>query len=323
MSPNRLREDERMSLEADSSDNRVEYNYIKGVYNLRLQLFLNSAFVHDVIKTHNDLINTHGEEITMSPEQYYTALYYGNMMRGILNGKKLINLEDSYIHNTAKKISTSRLKEDAIYRIDNYANVLNIMGTAGAGKTRMLEWILKLNEDADVHIFGPSSKQTSKIKELYGGEAEVHNNMSDIMKFKKSNGKHIIVLDEAGRLTDEEAYALNEKFKGDNDVIIISTSDNLQYSPRPSTMMLTPEGMKLMPADRQEIAIQLISINNVPISRSYRLGVKSISNIKDAFALLDAKEYLSNVLKRNVDIGTFQSMKTFIKNRIIKDFIYV
>ena len=46
-------------------------------------------------------------------------------------------------------------------------------------------------------------------------------------------------------------------------------------------------------------------------------------DIKDAFALLDAKEYLSNVLKRNVDIGTFQSMKTFIKNRIIKDFIYV
>ena len=46
-------------------------------------------------------------------------------------------------------------------------------------------------------------------------------------------------------------------------------------------------------------------------------------DIKDAFALLDAKEYLSNVLKRDVDIGTFQSMKTFIKNRIIKDFIYV
>lgn len=46
-------------------------------------------------------------------------------------------------------------------------------------------------------------------------------------------------------------------------------------------------------------------------------------NLKDAFALLDAKEYLSNILQKPVDIGTFRSMKTFIKNRIKKDFIYV
>ena len=46
-------------------------------------------------------------------------------------------------------------------------------------------------------------------------------------------------------------------------------------------------------------------------------------NLKDGFALLDAKEYLSNVLEKPVDIGTFRSMKTFIRNRIKKDFIYV
>ena len=46
-------------------------------------------------------------------------------------------------------------------------------------------------------------------------------------------------------------------------------------------------------------------------------------NLKDAFALLDAKEFLSDALQKPVDIGTFRSMKTFIKNRIQKDFIYV
>ncbi|MEA3352932.1 MAG: nucleotidyltransferase domain-containing protein [Campylobacterota bacterium] len=46
-------------------------------------------------------------------------------------------------------------------------------------------------------------------------------------------------------------------------------------------------------------------------------------NLKDAFALFYAKDYLSEQLKRPVDIGTFRSMKTFIKNRIKKDFIYV
>jgi len=46
-------------------------------------------------------------------------------------------------------------------------------------------------------------------------------------------------------------------------------------------------------------------------------------NLKDAFAIIDAKEFLMNVLQKDVDIGTFRSMKTFIKNRIKKDFIYV
>ena len=46
-------------------------------------------------------------------------------------------------------------------------------------------------------------------------------------------------------------------------------------------------------------------------------------NLKDAFAIIDAKEFLMNVLQKNVDIGTFKSMKTFIKNRIKKDFVYV
>ena len=46
-------------------------------------------------------------------------------------------------------------------------------------------------------------------------------------------------------------------------------------------------------------------------------------HLKDAFAIIDAREYLMKILNKNVDIGTFKSMKTFIKNRIKKDFIYV
>ena len=46
-------------------------------------------------------------------------------------------------------------------------------------------------------------------------------------------------------------------------------------------------------------------------------------NLKDAFALFDAKDFLSDALQKPIDIGTFKSMKTFIKNRIQKDFIYV
>mgnify|MGYP000243445247 CR=1 FL=1 len=46
-------------------------------------------------------------------------------------------------------------------------------------------------------------------------------------------------------------------------------------------------------------------------------------DLKDAFALLQAKEFLRDALQKPVDIGTFRSMKTFIKNRIQKDFIYV
>lgn len=45
--------------------------------------------------------------------------------------------------------------------------------------------------------------------------------------------------------------------------------------------------------------------------------------LKDAFAIFDAREYLSEVLKKTVDIGIYSSMKTFIKKRIQKDLIYV
>lgn len=46
-------------------------------------------------------------------------------------------------------------------------------------------------------------------------------------------------------------------------------------------------------------------------------------NLKSGFDIINAKHYLQNYLQRPVDIGTFKSMKTFIKNRIKKDFIYV
>ena len=46
-------------------------------------------------------------------------------------------------------------------------------------------------------------------------------------------------------------------------------------------------------------------------------------NLKDAFVLFEAKEFLSKSLGKKVDLKTFNSMKTFVKNRIKKDFIYV
>ena len=46
-------------------------------------------------------------------------------------------------------------------------------------------------------------------------------------------------------------------------------------------------------------------------------------NLKDAFVLFEAKEFLSKSLNKAVDLGTFKSMKTFVKNKIKKDFIYV
>jgi len=46
-------------------------------------------------------------------------------------------------------------------------------------------------------------------------------------------------------------------------------------------------------------------------------------HLKDAFALFEAKDFISKALGRKIDLGTFNSMKTFIKNRIKKDFIYV
>ncbi len=45
--------------------------------------------------------------------------------------------------------------------------------------------------------------------------------------------------------------------------------------------------------------------------------------IKSGFDLIRAKDFLKEKLNKEVDIGTFKSMKTFIKNRIQKDFIYV
>jgi len=46
-------------------------------------------------------------------------------------------------------------------------------------------------------------------------------------------------------------------------------------------------------------------------------------NMKSGFDLLYAKKFLEKELKRKVDIGLYNSMKTFIKKRINKDLIYV
>jgi len=45
--------------------------------------------------------------------------------------------------------------------------------------------------------------------------------------------------------------------------------------------------------------------------------------IKSGFDLLRAKIFLKETLGKEVDMGIFHSMKTFVKNRIKKDFIYV
>ena len=45
--------------------------------------------------------------------------------------------------------------------------------------------------------------------------------------------------------------------------------------------------------------------------------------IKSGFDLIRARYFLKENLNKEVDIGTFESMKTFIKNRIKKDFVYV
>lgn len=46
-------------------------------------------------------------------------------------------------------------------------------------------------------------------------------------------------------------------------------------------------------------------------------------DLKSGFDLIRAKNFLKETLDKEVDLGTFKSMKTFIKNRIKKDFIYV
>ena len=45
--------------------------------------------------------------------------------------------------------------------------------------------------------------------------------------------------------------------------------------------------------------------------------------LKSGFDMIRAKHFLKETLGREIDLGTFKSMKTFIKNRIRKDFIYV
>jgi predicted nucleotidyltransferase len=46
-------------------------------------------------------------------------------------------------------------------------------------------------------------------------------------------------------------------------------------------------------------------------------------NLKNGFDVINAQYFLKEQLNRKIDIGSFKSMKTFIKNRIKKDFIYV
>ena len=46
-------------------------------------------------------------------------------------------------------------------------------------------------------------------------------------------------------------------------------------------------------------------------------------HLKSGFDVIRAKNYLKEELGKEVDMGTFNSMKTFIKNRIKKDFVYV
>ena len=46
-------------------------------------------------------------------------------------------------------------------------------------------------------------------------------------------------------------------------------------------------------------------------------------NLRNGFDVIRAKYFLQETLNKDVDIGTFKSMKTFIKNRIKKDFVHV
>ena len=46
-------------------------------------------------------------------------------------------------------------------------------------------------------------------------------------------------------------------------------------------------------------------------------------NLKSGFDVINAQYFLKEQLNKDIDMGTFNSMKTFIKNRIKKDFIYV
>ena len=44
---------------------------------------------------------------------------------------------------------------------------------------------------------------------------------------------------------------------------------------------------------------------------------------KSYFDLLEAKYFLEDEIQKDVDLGLFDGMKTFVKNRIKKDFVYV
>ena len=46
-------------------------------------------------------------------------------------------------------------------------------------------------------------------------------------------------------------------------------------------------------------------------------------DLKSGFALIEAKYFLEDVLKRRVDIGSFKSMKKFIRDKIYKELIYL
>ena len=46
-------------------------------------------------------------------------------------------------------------------------------------------------------------------------------------------------------------------------------------------------------------------------------------DLKNGFDIIRAQYFLQDTLNKEVDIGTFKSMKTFIRNRIEKDFVYV
>ena len=43
----------------------------------------------------------------------------------------------------------------------------------------------------------------------------------------------------------------------------------------------------------------------------------------DFFLMNSAKDFLQETLNRDIDIGMFNSMKTYIKNKLEKEFIYV
>ena len=78
---------------------------------------------------------------------------------------------------------------------------------------------------------------------------------------------------------------------------------------------------------------QQFGIEEIALFGSYARGeAKEDSDIdiaiikidkKDFLKRLQAKEFLETKLHKKIDIGYFDSMRTFIKNRIKQDLIYV